>query len=149
MIDTQLAARPDLPSRAAVLAALLAAKPDPQARFAWLLEQARLRPLLPAEFRRDEFRVTGCQVRLWWVPEFRDGRCWFRLDSDAVSLKAVGGLICDFYHGQPPEAVVDYSPEFLNELNLSTNLAESRRRTVWRIREMIRDFARQHVPAPN
>lgn len=147
MIDAQLAASPDLPSRSAALTTILAAIPDPQARFAWLIEQARLRPLLPADMRRDEFRVSGCQVRLWLVTEFRDGRCWFRLDSDAASLKAVAGLICDFYNGQPPADVLEYAPEFLNELNLQTNLAESRRRTVWRVREMVRDFARTHLPA--
>lgn len=148
MITAQIAARPDLPSRSAALAEVLATIPDPQARFGWLIEQARTRPLLPAELRRDEYRVPGCQVRLWFVPDYRDGCCWFQLDSDAVSLKAIGGLICDFYHGQPPAAILENAPEFLNELNLGTNLAESRRRTVWRVREMIRDFARQHIPPP-
>jgi len=137
---------PDLSARSTALASALAAVPDPQARFAWLIEQARLRPMLPPELRRDEFLVSGCQVRIWFVPEFRDQRCWFRLDSDAVSLKAVAGLICDFYDGHPPAAVAEEAPGFLDELNLRTNLAESRRRTVWRVRELIRDFARRQLP---
>ena len=137
---------PDLAARSAALSAVLAAIPDPQARFAWLVEQARLRPMLPPERRREEFLVPGCQVRLWFVPEFREDRCWFLLDSDAVSLKALAGLICDFYDGQPPNAVLDYAPGFLDELSLRTNLAENRRRTVWRVRELIRDFARAQVP---
>ena len=97
--------------------------------------------MLPSEQRRDEFLVPGCLVRIWLVPEFREGRCWFQLDSDAASLKAVAGLICDFYNGQLPQDVLATPPEFLNELNLGINLAENRRRTVWRIRELIRAFA--------
>ncbi len=137
----------DLPTRSVAASALLTAIPDPQARFAWLVEQARRRPLLPPALRRDEFLVPGCLVRLWWVPELRDGRCWFQLDSDAVSLKAVAGLICDFYSGQPPADVRDHRPAFLDELSLGTNLAESRRRTVWRVRELIREFAVRQIPA--
>ena len=137
----------DLAARSAAASAILTAIPDPQARFAWLVEQARSRPLLPPALRRDEFLVPGCLVRLWWVPELRDGRCWFQLDSDAVSLKAVAGLICDFYSGQPPVDVRDHRPAFLEELSLGTNLAESRRRTVWRVRELIRDFATRQIPA--
>ena len=141
LMEALQTATQDLGSRSAALGDLLAAIPDPQARFSGLVEYARGRALLPPELRLDEFRVPGCQVRIWLVPEFRDERCWFQLDSDAVSLKAVAGLICDFYNGQPPGAILDHPPEFLNELNLQTNMAESRRLTVWRVREMIREFA--------
>jgi cysteine desulfuration protein SufE len=127
--------------RATELASELGRWSDPQARFAWLVEEARRRPFLPAEYRRDEFRVTGCQVRTWFVPEFRDKCCWYRLDSDAASLKALGGVLCDFYSGWSPGDVEATSPSFLEALNLGGLLAENRRRTVWRIRELIREFA--------
>lgn len=136
----------DLAARSEIALAALSAIPDPQTRFGWLVEQARARPMLAAGLRRDEFLVPGCLVRIWLVPEFREGRCWFQLDSDAASLKAVAGLICDFYNGQLPQDVLATPPEFLNELNLGINLAENRRRTVWRIRELIRAFAQsQHA----
>ena len=134
-----------LAERAATLMAALGGLLDSQARFALLVERARTRPLLSPEFRLDEFRVPGCQVRTWLVPTFRDGRCWFQLDSDAASLKAVGGLLCDFYNGQSPVDVQQESPHFLETLGLGGNLAENRRRTVWRIRELIRDFATAHL----
>lgn len=146
MLLADLATHPDLADRAAALSRALGSIPDPQARFAWVVEQARSQPALPATSRRDEFRVQGCQVRLWWVPEYRDGRCWFRLDSDALSLKAVAGLVCAFYDGQAPADILGHPPEFLQGLHLGTLLAESRRRTVGHIHERILDFARQHVP---
>ncbi len=134
-----------LAERAATLTKVLGGLPDSQARFSWLVEQARLRPLLPPEWRRDEFRVSGCQVRTWLVAEIRDGRCWFGFDSDAASLKAVGGLLCDFYQGQLSAEVLAYPPRFLETLSLGANLAENRRRTVWRIREQICEFARSQL----
>lgn len=119
--------------------------PDAQSRFAAIVEAAKNRPLLPNEFRIDPFRVEGCRVRIWLVPEYREDRCWFRTDSDAVSLKAIGGLLCDLYSGETPEAVVREAPAVLTELGLMPQLAENRRRTLWRIRKKIHDFAQSFV----
>lgn len=70
-------------SRAEIFSALRAMR-DPQARFQWLVDRARSRAALPDVLRRDEYRVTGCQVRLWWVSVERDGRRWFGSDRKSV-----------------------------------------------------------------
>lgn len=116
--------------------------PDAQARFAAVIDAAKRRPMLPDPLRIDTFRVEGCQVRTWLVPEYHEGRCWFRLDSDAISLKAIGGLLCDFYSGKTPGLVVSEAPAVLTELGLMPHLAENRRRTLWRIHEKIGAFAK-------
>jgi cysteine desulfuration protein SufE len=140
-----------LAARRRELLAPLAALRDPQARLAWLVERARHRPLLCKDLRTEGHRVQGCMVRCWWVPEFREGRCWFRIDSDAVSLKAVIGLLCDFYSDASPEEVLANPPTFLQRLGLMRQLAENRRATVGRVADAIREFARQYAadaPAP-
>ncbi len=114
---------------------------DPQARFSWLVERARKGESLPAAYRQDKFRVTGCQVRTWFVAEIRDGRCWFGLDSDAITLKAVGMLICELATGLVPEQVAEFDTRFLDRLGLLGQFAESRRTTLLRLASMVREFA--------
>jgi sulfur transfer protein SufE len=118
--------------RAEVLSALRAIR-DPQARFQWLVERARTRPPLPVEGRRDEYRVTGCQVRLWWLQAERDGRRWFASDSDAVTLKALTGLLAECYSGEELAVLQEEPVRFLEESGLLRQLAESRRATVLRV----------------
>lgn len=125
------------------LLATLAGIRDPQARLQWVVDRARNRPALPDVDRREEHRVSGCQVRLWWVAEFRDGRCWFRSDSDAVTLKALTGLLAECYSGESPAEVVADPPSFLGGLGLLRQLAESRRATVLRVAEGLVAFARE------
>ncbi len=120
---------------------------DPQARFAWTVEQARRRPPLPDALRTDVYRVEGCQVRLWWIPEWRDGRGWFQTDSDALTLRAMSGLLCDLASGATAEELRSWQPEFLERLGLLRQLAESRRATVWRVAEKIRTFGEQATRA--
>jgi cysteine desulfuration protein SufE len=130
----------------ALLAALTRLR-DPQARFAWAVEQARHRAPLPEELRIEAHRVTGCQVRLWFVPKFRDGRCWFRTDSDALTLKAMTGLLCELASGATPAEVAALDFAFLDQLGLLRQLAESRRATVLHVAEQIRTFAAAQLPA--
>ena len=140
----------EIPPLAAKQQALLAALTrlrDPQARFAWAVEQARHRAPLPEELRLEAHRVTGCQVRLWFVPGWRDGRCWFRTDSDALTLKAMTGLLCELASGATPAEIATLDFAFLDQLGLLRQLAESRRATVLRVAEQIRTFAAAPPPA--
>ncbi|MBL9175638.1 MAG: SufE family protein [Verrucomicrobiales bacterium] len=130
-----------LAEREHAAAAMLARFRDPQSRFAWLVDRMRERPHLPDEFRIDTHRVSGCLVRLWFVPELRDGRCWFRTDSDAVTLRAMTGFWCDLASGATPGELRDWHPRLLERLGVLRQMAENRQATVLRVGGQIRDFA--------
>lgn len=137
----ELPASGSLVDREQAAEALLARLRDPQSRFAWLVERMRERPHLPDALRVDGHRVSGCLVRLWFVPELRDGRCWFRTDSDAVTLRAITGFWCDIASGATPAELRDWHPQFLERLGVMRQMAENRQATVLRVGGQIRDFA--------
>ena len=116
---------------------------DPQQRLASLIDWARHRPGLEPEFRTDRFRVTGCLVRTWWVAEVRGDGVWFGLDSDAASLKALGGFLCEQASGLSGEGLCRFDASALERWGILRLLAENRRATVLRIAEQIREFASQ------
>lgn len=116
---------------------------DPQRRLARLVEDARHRPGLDPALRVEGYRVAGCLIRVWFVPGLRDGRCSFQCDSDGVSLKAVGGLLCELHSGHTPEEIAASSPGVLRPLGVLQHLAENRQRTLAAIEEKIHSFARE------
>jgi cysteine desulfuration protein SufE len=87
-------------------------------------------------------------VRLWWIPELRDGRCWFRTDSDAVSLKALTGFLSQHYSGRTPHEVIQGERAPLERLGLLRHLADNRRATVLRVEDLIHAFASEALDAP-
>ncbi|MFM8358563.1 MAG: SufE family protein [Verrucomicrobiota bacterium] len=141
---------PDVPvaDRIRGLQSALASRADFQARLAWLVDEARRQPSLAAERRTADRLVPGCQVRLWWIPGWHDGRCWFASDSDAVSLKALAGLLGRVHDGAAPAEILGAAPGWLAETGLLRPLAESRRATVLRVHDLIREFARVHQGPP-
>ncbi len=129
------------------LTATLSAFTDPQQRLAWLIEQARARPLLDAALRTDAHRVEGCLARLWFVPEFRAGRCHFQSDSDSLVVKSIAGLLCEFYSGHAPAEILAHHPQFLAQLGITQHLTPNRRNALARVWENIRAFAQAHQPS--
>lgn len=139
---------PPSPSqRMAEWSSSLTAFSDPQARLAHLVEAARGIPPLPAEDRLEAHRVPGCLVRTWWIAERRDGRCWFRTDSDAMTLKCLAGAIAGLASGGTPDeiAALDFSP--FESLGLLRQLAENRQRTIRGLIAATREFARTSAEA--
>jgi cysteine desulfuration protein SufE len=129
------------------LIAELAALKNGQDRLARLVEHARRQPPLAAG-RVDSNLLPGCLAKLWFVPAFRDGCCFFVCDSDSLVVKAVAGLLCEFYSGQPPAEILAHGPEFLAPLGITQHLTPNRRNALAKIWEHIRQFAGQnHVRA--
>ena len=122
----------------------LAQLPTVADRLAWLIEQARQRPLLPVDERIDVNRVEGCLARLWLVAEFRNNRCHFRCDSDSLLVKAVAGLLCDFYSDESPDEILGHTPEFLGKLGINQHISPTRRNAFSSAWQRIAGFAKQH-----
>lgn len=133
--------------REARLRSELEALPDPQQRLSWVVDRARRRAALAADLRTPARLVPGCAARLWLVAEAETGCCRFAADSDLAILKAMAGLLCELYDGLPPSEVLAGEPEVFAATGLLGQLTENRRRTVARVREAIRDFARERAAA--
>ena len=118
-------------------------------RLVFLVEQAKVRRPFPPEARIDANLVPGCLARLWLVAETRAGRCHFDCDSDSLIVKAVAGLLCDFYSDQPSAEILAVEPDFLGPLGITQHLTPNRRNALARVRDYIRHFAQAQVsPEP-
>ena len=119
----------------------LAALKNGQDRLALLVEKARARRTLGLESRLDQNLIPVCLAKLWFVPVFRDGKCYFESDSDSLVVKAVAGLLCDFYSGQAPADILAHDPKFLAPLGITQHLTPNRRNALSKVWECIRRFA--------
>jgi len=128
------------------LTRLLAALKSGQDRLALLVEKARTRPPLRPELRVDENLIPGCLAKLWFIPEFRAGQCFFHCDSDSLVVKAIAGLLCDFYSGQAAGEILAHDPKFLAPLGITQHLTPNRRNALAKVWERIRQFAEANRP---
>ena len=119
---------------------------DPQERLAYVVELARKRTPLPEEFKSDEYKVEGCLSNLWFVPSFEKDLCFFRCDADAVIVKGIAGLLCDFYSGERPQEILQVDPSFLARAGITQHLSQNRKNGLGRLWKKIFTFAGNHLP---
>lgn len=119
----------------------LSAIKNGQDRLAYLVEQARKRPSLDASCRIEANLIPGCLAKLWFVPHFRDHKCFFECDSDSLVVKAIAGLLCEIYSDQPAAEILSHNPDFLGPLGIKQHLTPNRRNALSKVWERIRAFA--------
>ncbi len=115
--------------------------PDAEERFMYLLAKAKKWPALDAGLKTEGRLLPGCVSRLWFYPEFRDGRCWFRMDAEALISKGIAAVVCGFYDGETPAAILATEPDFLAEAGLSQVLSANRSNALSNLRKRIKAFA--------
>lgn len=135
----------NLAEKQKILTAELAVLKNGQDRFAHLVERAKNLPPRAPEHRVDKNLLPGCLAKLWLVAEARDGKCFFASDSDSLVVKAVAGLLCEFYSGQPPAEILAHDPAFLAALGITQHLTPNRRNALAKVWERIRQFAEANV----
>jgi cysteine desulfuration protein SufE len=135
----------NLAEKQSELTTQLVALKNGQDRLASLVEKAKSRPPLAPEFRIEKNLIPGCLAKLWFVAEFREGKCFFDCDSDSLVVKAIAGLLCDFYSDCEPEKILAHDPKFLAPLGITQHLTPNRRNALAKIWERIREFAEANV----
>jgi cysteine desulfuration protein SufE len=119
--------------------------PTAQDRLMYIIDSAKKTPNLPAELRTEVYRVEGCLSNLWFVPEFRDGLCFFRVDGDSHIVRGIAVLLANYYSGHTPEEILRQDPAFLTEVGITQHLSPNRRNGLSRLWDKIRDFAAEHA----
>lgn len=140
MSDTIDAAIKDLEDELALL-------PDWEERFSYLIDLGKeMAPLAESE-RNEATKVRGCASQVWLVPERRDGRLFFRGESDAFLVKGLIAVLLRIYSGRTPEEILRIDPKDLAaRLGLSDALTAQRSNGLHSMMQRIRDYAAQPSP---
>lgn len=135
----------NLAEKQAEITAQLAPLKNGQDRLAFLVEKVKARPPLAPELRVEENLIPGCLAKLWFVAHVRAEKCFFDCDSDSLVVKAIAGLLCEFYSGHAPAEILAHDPKFLAPLGITQHLTPNRRNALAKIWDRIRQFAEDPI----
>ena len=119
--------------------------PSAQDRLMYVVDRAKKSPALPEELRNAETRVEGCLSNLWFIPEYKEGKCYFRVDADSHIVRGIAVVLAEFYSGHPPAEILQNDPAFLSTVGITQHLSPNRRKGLSRLWDKIRGFAAEHV----
>lgn len=95
-------------------------------KYEYLIELGKNLEAYPEELKTEDRLIKGCQSRVWLDYELRDGKLFFRADSDAIITKGIISLLIGVYSGRAPEEIAGDDFSFIDEIGLSQNLSPTR-----------------------
>ena len=115
---------------------------DWEDKYRYIIDLGAGLPPLEDRFRTEEWKVRGCQSQVWLVPEKKDGRLFFKGDSDAAIVKGIISVVLTIFSGKTPEEILQVDVDSLfGRLGLEEHLSPSRRNGLGAMTEQIRYYA--------
>ena len=111
-------------------------------KYKFLLDQGKKSKSFPEEYRKDNFKVKGCQAQVWLVPEFKDNLLNFHSDSDAFISKGMITILIDIYGNNTPQDILDSDLELVKTLKLDTLLTQGRTNGVYAMLKKLKEYAK-------
>jgi cysteine desulfuration protein SufE len=110
-------------------------------KYSYLIELGNdLKDLDPKD-KNDQNLIKGCQSRVWLVAEMKDGKIYFRGESDAVIVKGLVALLLRVVSGRTPKELVESDLHFIDDLGLKQHLSPTRSNGLLAMVKQIRLYA--------
>jgi cysteine desulfuration protein SufE len=100
----------------------------------------RLAPL-DAEHKTDDNRVRGCQSTVWLIAEYKNGRIYYKAESDAIIVKGLISMLIRVLSGQTPDNIVGARLGFLSEIGMMKHLAQTRSNGLLSMVKQMKNYA--------
>ena len=95
-------------------------------RYAYIIDLGRDCPVIEERDKTEQNLIQGCQSRVWLSCELRDGRLYFRADSDAVITRGIISLLIRALDGHTPQEILDADLSFIDAIGLREHLSPTR-----------------------
>ena len=117
-------------------------------KYEYLIELGKALEAYPEEEKTEDKLIKGCQSRVWLDYERKDGKLYFRADSDAIITKGIISLLISVYSGRTPAEIAADDFAFVDRIGLRENLSPTRANGLVSMIETIKNAAREAAALP-
>jgi len=95
-------------------------------KYNYIIEVGKSIDKIDEKYRKNQYLITGCQSQVWVHAEYKDGKVYFKADSDALITAGIVGLLMRVLSEQPPEEIIHADLSFIDEIGLKEHLSQTR-----------------------
>lgn len=95
-------------------------------KYAYLIEIGSGVEAMDEAHKTDDNLIKGCQSRVWFHAEMKEGLLYFTADSDAIITKGIAGLLMRVFSAQKPEDIAKADVRFIDTIGLAQHLSPTR-----------------------
>ena len=110
-------------------------------KYEYIIDLGKKLQPLDEKYKIDENRVRGCQSTVYLVADFKDGRVYYKAESDAVIVKGLISMLIRVLSGQKPDEIVNAPLDFVKEIGMMTHLAQTRSNGLLAMVKQMKNYA--------
>ena len=95
-------------------------------KYEYIIDMGKKLKPLDDIYKKEETKIKGCQSTVWLVSDFKDGRVYYKAESDAVIVKGLVSMLIRVLSGHSPEEIINSKLEFIDQIGMKQHLAQTR-----------------------
>lgn len=95
-------------------------------RYEYIIELGKSLPLIDEAYKTEENLINGCQSKVWVHGALHEDKVVYTADSDAILTKGIIAVLIRVFSNQTPEAILEASTDFIDEIGLKEHLSPTR-----------------------
>jgi cysteine desulfuration protein SufE len=110
-------------------------------KYEYIIDLGKKLPPLDEKYKLDINKVKGCQSTVWLVSEYREGKVFYKAESDAVIVKGLISMLIRVLSGHSPDEIIDAKLDFIKRIGMTTHLAQTRSNGLLAMVRQMKNFA--------
>lgn len=110
-------------------------------KYEYIIDLGKKLPPLEDWYKKDENKVRGCQSTVWLVADYKNGKIYYKADSDAVIVKGLISMLIRVLSEQDADAIINAKLEFINKIGMMNHLAQTRSNGLLSMVKQMKNYA--------
>ena len=110
-------------------------------KYEYIIDLGKKLPPLDDQYKKEEDKVRGCQSTVWLVADYKDGKIFYKAESDAVIVKGLISMLIRVLSEQPADDIVNAKLDFINKIGMMNHLAQTRSNGLLSMVKQMKNYA--------
>ena len=99
---------------------------DWMGKYEHIIEMGRSLPMIDEKHKTENRLIKGCQSKVWLYSELKDGKVFFKADSDAIITKGLVAMMVRVLSEHTPDEILSAKMNFVEKIGLKEHLSPTR-----------------------
>ncbi|MEO8404922.1 MAG: SufE family protein [Chitinophagaceae bacterium] len=110
-------------------------------KYEYIIDLGKKLEPLDAKYKVDENKVRGCQSTVWLIAEFKEGKIFFKAESDAIIVKGLISMLIRVLSGHTPDDIISAQLNFIQQIGMTAHLAQTRANGLLAMVKQMKNYA--------
>jgi cysteine desulfuration protein SufE len=110
-------------------------------KYEYIIDLGKKLQPLEDEYKIDDNRVRGCQSTVYLAADYKDGKVFYKAESDAMIVKGLISMLIRVLSGNTPDEIIEAKLDFIKQIGMTTHLAQTRSNGLLAMLKQMKNYA--------